>query len=41
MSLRSWRLSVRKLDDFMHHSFKVMHDEVYTVKIRISRGWMK
>ncbi len=24
------------LDEFMKHSFKVMHDELYTVKIRIS-----
>ncbi len=24
------------LDDFMRHSFKVMHDELYTVKVRIS-----
>jgi len=27
------------LDDFMRHSFKVMHDELYTVKVRISPGW--
>ena len=26
------------LDDFMRHSFKVMHDELYTVKVRISPG---
>jgi predicted DNA-binding transcriptional regulator YafY len=25
----------------MCHSFKVMHDEVYTVKIRISPGWAR
>jgi len=30
-----------KLDDFMRHSFKVMHDELYTVKIRISPGWAR
>ena len=35
------RLSVRRLDDFMRHSFKVMHDEVYTVKVRISPGWAR
>jgi predicted DNA-binding transcriptional regulator YafY len=29
------------LDDFMRHSFKVMHDEGYTVKVRISRGWAR
>ncbi|MGA2958025.1 MAG: transcriptional regulator [Thermodesulfobacteriota bacterium] len=29
------------LDDFMRHSFKVMHDELYTVKIRISPGWAR
>jgi len=40
-SLRPWRLSVRELDDFMCHSFKVMHDEVYTVKVRISPGWAR
>ncbi len=34
-------LSVRRLDDFMRHSFKVMHDEVYTVKVRISPGWSR
>jgi hypothetical protein len=32
---------VRSLDDFMRHSFKVMHDEVYTVKVRISPGWAR
>ncbi|MDH4266088.1 MAG: WYL domain-containing protein [Deltaproteobacteria bacterium] len=26
-------------DDFMRHSFKVMHDELYTVKVRISPEW--
>jgi hypothetical protein len=35
------RLSVRGLDDFMRHSFKVMHDELYTVKVRISPGWAR
>jgi len=25
----------------MRHSFKVMHDELYTVKIRISAGWAR
>jgi len=29
------------LDDFMRHSFKVMHDELYTVKVRISSGWAR
>jgi predicted DNA-binding transcriptional regulator YafY len=32
---------VRYLDDFMRHSFKVMHDELYTVKVRISPGWAR
>jgi predicted DNA-binding transcriptional regulator YafY len=27
------------LADFMRHSFKVMHDELYAVKVRISPGW--
>ena len=27
-----------QLDDFMRHSFKVMHDELYTVKVRIWPG---
>ncbi|MCX5913703.1 MAG: WYL domain-containing protein [Deltaproteobacteria bacterium] len=35
------RLGVRGLDDFMRHSFKVMHDELYTVKVRISPGWAR
>jgi hypothetical protein len=26
------------LDDFMRHSFNVMHDELYTVKVRIFPG---
>jgi len=25
----------------MRHSFKVMHDELYTVKVRISSGWVR
>jgi len=25
----------------MRHSFKVMHDEVHTVKVRISPGWAR
>jgi predicted DNA-binding transcriptional regulator YafY len=29
------------LDDFMRHSFKVMHDELHTVKVRISPGWAR
>jgi predicted DNA-binding transcriptional regulator YafY len=29
------------LDDFMRHSFKVMHDELYTVKVRISPNWAR
>lgn len=29
------------LDDFMRHSFKVMHDELHTVKVRISAGWAR
>ncbi len=29
------------LDDFMCHSFKVMHDELYTVRVRISSGWAR
>jgi predicted DNA-binding transcriptional regulator YafY len=40
-SWRSWRLSVRWLDDFMRHSFKVMHDELYMVKVRISPDWAR
>ncbi len=40
-ALRPWRLGVRGLDDFMRHSFKVMHDELFTVKVRISRGWAR
>ncbi len=29
------------LDDFMRHSFKVMHDDLYTVKVRISPSWAR
>jgi predicted DNA-binding transcriptional regulator YafY len=29
------------LDDFMRNSFKVMHDELYTVRVRISPGWAR
>ncbi|MDI6753347.1 MAG: WYL domain-containing protein [Thermodesulfobacteriota bacterium] len=29
------------LNEFMRHSFKVMHDELYTVKIRISPAWAR
>lgn len=29
------------LDTFMSHSFKVMHDELHAVKIRISPGWAR
>ena len=29
------------LDDFMWHSFEVMHDELYTVKVRISPAWAR
>ena len=39
--LRFLRLGVRYLDDFMRHSFKVMHDELYTVRVRISPGWAR
>ena len=39
--LRSLRLSVGGLDDFMRHSFKVMHDELYTVRVRISPAWAR
>ncbi len=37
--LNSLRLGMRCLNDFIRHSFKVMHDELYTVKVRISLGW--
>ena len=39
--LRFLRLCVRYLDDFMRHSFKIMHDELYAVKVRISPGWAR
>jgi predicted DNA-binding transcriptional regulator YafY len=29
------------LDDFMRNSFKVMHDELYAVRVRISPGWAR
>ena len=29
------------LDDFMRYSFKVMHDELYTVMVRISPDWAR
>jgi predicted DNA-binding transcriptional regulator YafY len=29
------------LDEFMRDSFKVMHDELYPVKVRISPGWAR
>jgi len=29
------------LDDFMRHSFKVIHDDLYSVKVRISHGWAR
>jgi predicted DNA-binding transcriptional regulator YafY len=29
------------LDDFMRQSFRVMHDELYTVKVRISPAWAR
>ena len=44
LNVTNERFSVPKdfnLDDFMRHSFKVMHDEVYTVKVRISPGWAR
>jgi len=41
LSLRSLRLGVRYLADFMRHSFKVMHDELYTVKVRVSPEWAR
>jgi len=39
--LRSLRLGVRRLDDFMRHSFKVMHDELYNARVRISPAWAR
>jgi len=32
---------VRRLDDFMRHSFRVMRDEIYTGKVKISPGWAR
>ncbi len=29
------------LDEFMRHSFKVMHDDLHTVKVRISPDWAR
>ena len=29
------------LSEFMRHSFKVMHDEVYAVKVRVCPGWAR
>ena len=29
------------LADFMRHSFKVMHDELYTVRVKISPAWAR
>jgi len=29
------------LNDFMRHSFKVMHDDLYSVKARISPAWAR
>jgi predicted DNA-binding transcriptional regulator YafY len=29
------------LDDFMRQSFEVMHDELYTVRVRISPDWAR
>jgi predicted DNA-binding transcriptional regulator YafY len=29
------------LHDFMRHSFKVMHDELHTVKVRVSPSWAR
>ena len=34
-------LGVSGLDDFMRHRFKMMHDELYTAKVRISSGWAR
>jgi len=35
-SLRSLRLGVSGLDGFMRHSFRVMHNGLYSVKVRDS-----
>jgi predicted DNA-binding transcriptional regulator YafY len=29
------------LDDFMRHGFKVIHDDLYSVKVIISHGWAR
>jgi len=29
------------LDEYLGHSFKVIDDDLYTVKIRISPGWAR
>jgi predicted DNA-binding transcriptional regulator YafY len=44
LNVTSEKFSIPKdfsLDEFMRHSFKVMHDEVYTVKVRITPGWAR
>jgi len=44
LNLTGERFTVPKdfnLDDFMRHSFKVMHDELYTVRVRISPDWAR
>jgi hypothetical protein len=33
-----WR---EEIGYFMRHSFKVMHDEIHTVKVQISPGWAR
>jgi predicted DNA-binding transcriptional regulator YafY len=44
LNLTDERFTIPKdfnIEDFMRHSFKVMHDELYTVKVRISPGWAR
>ncbi len=44
LNLTDERFTIPKdfnLEDFMRHSFKVMRDELFTVKVRISRGWAR
>jgi predicted DNA-binding transcriptional regulator YafY len=44
LNLTDERFTIPKdfnLDDFMRHSFKVMHDELHMVKVRISPGWAR
>ena len=44
LNLTDERFTIPKdfdLNDFMRHSFKVMHDELYSVKVRISPGWAR